>query len=291
MKHRRIGEVHFIAQNSSNISECLLKHFRIDQLASQTLFTLGALYCNKIRVVADQPLVKGDHLQVFLKPKRYPAVDIVWDDIICHEDEEFLVVNKPHGIPVHSTDDNLIENILFQLRKKLNKDLWVTHRLDTTVSGLMVLAKTKHFQSEFNRLLSDRKVSKTYAALVEKELTPGLLIHYMAPGETFPKKMSGTFQDGWLECSLEISKVEFWKQEGEKKFWELEIQLHTGRTHQIRAQLAQEKSPILGDKMYRGRNRAGFTTRHLALHASKLEWKDSLGHRQFTAPPAFKSEI
>lgn len=65
MKHRRIGEVHFIAQNSSNISECLLEHFRIDQLASQTLFALGALYCNKIRVVADRPLVKETTFKPF----------------------------------------------------------------------------------------------------------------------------------------------------------------------------------------------------------------------------------
>ena len=168
---------------------------------------------------------------------------------------------------VHSTEDNLTENVLFQLRLNLKQELWVTHRLDTAVSGLMVLAKTERFQREFNHLIKQRKVFKHYRALVEKRPQPGRIRHFMSPEEKLPKKLTLEPQSGWLECILEILTVTPWKSEDGKEFWELEIELHTGRTHQIRAQLAWSGSPILGDKMYRGRNRAGFTKSKIALKA------------------------
>jgi 23S rRNA-/tRNA-specific pseudouridylate synthase len=214
--------------------------------------------------------------------------EVNWQSVLFHEEKNFVIINKPATIPVHSTEDNLTENVLSQLRKVLDQELWVTHRLDTSVSGLMVLAKNNKFQVEFNQLIKDRKVSKFYRALVERKPEAQVFKHFMSPEEKLPKKLELEPRKGWLECSLEILNVNLWGTEAEKEFWELEIELHTGRTHQIRAQLSKIGSPILGDKMYRGRNRAGFTRSRLALHSSRLVWGDSTGKHQFEIEPSFK---
>lgn len=270
------------------ITEVFTKHFKINSADASILFELGAIYCNKTRLTSDKTIHPGDHLQIYLNPKRYPVSEVSWQKALIHEEKDFVVIDKPCGIPVHSTADNLTENVLYQLRKVFNQELWVTHRLDSAVSGLMVLAKNPKFQAEFNDLMSSRKVSKFYRALVERKPEPGILKHFMSPEEKLPKKLDLEPQKGWLECSLEILKVNPWKAQDGKDFWELEIDLHTGRTHQIRAQLSKSGSPILGDKMYRGRNRAGFTKSRIALHSSLLAWADSTGKHQFEVEPTFK---
>jgi 23S rRNA pseudouridine1911/1915/1917 synthase len=288
MKSRFKRDAHFVAKETMEVALLLKEHFKIDPSQSQVLFELGAIYCNKTRLTSDKIIHPGDHLQIYLNPKRYPVGDVNWQSILVHEEKEFLVINKPGGIPVHSTDDNLTENVLSQLRKVSDQELWVTHRLDTAVSGLMVLAKNQKFQAEFNELLRTRKVSKFYRALVERKPAVGLVKHYMRPDEKLPKKLELEPQPGWLECSLEILNVSLWGSQDEKEFWEVEIELHTGRTHQIRAQISKIGSPILGDKLYRGRNRAGFTKSHLALNSSRLSWIDSRGKHQFEVEPGFK---
>jgi len=282
------NSVHFVPKEAQTVTAILEQHFSVDPEKQRALFSLGAIYLNKKRLLKDAKINAKDHLQIYLNPRRYPANEINWSSVVVGEETNFIIINKPRGIPVHSTDDNLTENVLYQLRKILDQELWVTHRLDNPVSGLMVLAKTSKYQAEFNRLLSERKVSKFYRALVEREPKLGVLKHFMSPEEKTPRKLSEEPKENWQECILEILKVEPWKDLEGKKFWEVEIELHTGRTHQIRAQISKVGSPILGDKMYRGRNRAGFTRSLLALHSSRLVWVDSTGKHQFEIDPSFK---
>lgn len=280
-------QVHFVPhKESARVSEILLSHFKLTQEHAISLLELGAIYKNKNRIQADEVVNPGEHLQIYLHPARYPVSEISWKKTIVFQNSECCVINKPSGIPVHSTSDNLVENVLYQLRKVVGQDLWVTHRLDAGVSGLMVLAKTSRFQSFFNERLVQKKVKKRYVALVERPPKLGKVLHFMEPGEKVPKKLLESKESGWLECSLEILKVEPIVLQ-EKEFYQCEILLNTGRTHQIRAQLSYSGSPILGDKMYRGRNRAGFTKNRLALHASELEWTDTLGLHRFHVPPSF----
>ncbi len=287
MRRHKNKTIHFVAKEAIRISEVLSRYFKVEKETLETLLSIGAIYLNKHRQLTDQKIDKGEHLQVYLEPKRYPVAGIDWKQTILSHEKEFLVINKPVGVPVHSTEDNLIENVLYQLRKFYGEELWVTHRLDTTVSGVMVLAKNQRFQAEFNQILSQRKISKIYRALVEHKPKPGIVKHFMSPEEKSPRKLSLEPQEGWLECLLEIIEVKPWISFEGKEFWDLEIKLHTGRTHQIRAQLSKVGSAILGDKMYRGRNRAGFTTRRLALHATKLDWSHGGRNYMFYSEPNF----
>lgn len=279
--------VHFVAKTKQKVSHILTENFKLDRSHQELLFALGAIYLNKKRLLIDEVVKPHDHLQIYLRPKRYSVTNIDWKTRIVFETSQFCVINKPAGLPVHATEDNLTENVLCQLKEQLNIPLWSTQRLDSSVSGLMVVAKTEKFQSEFNELLSQRKIKKHYRALVERKPPLGMIKHYMAPSEKVPKKLAIDFQLGWLECLLEVLQIVPWKTEGDKEYWDLELELHTGRTHQIRAQLSWSEAPILGDKLYRGRNRLGFTKQKIALHCSKLEWTDSQGLHQFKLEPNF----
>jgi len=288
MKKVPAKKVYFVPKAPQKISEVLHQNFRQDSPKQKLLFSLGAIYKNRKRVLSDEIVSPSDELQIYLEPKRYLTDPIDWNSCIVEEKKEFICINKPTGIPVHSTEDNLIENVVEQLRTHLKREIWLTHRLDTSVSGLMVLAKTEKFQREFNSLLGSRNVRKFYRALVERPPKTGLVRHYMSPEEKVPKKLSLETQKDWIECRLDIHEVKPWKSDEGKDFWEVYLELQTGRTHQIRAQLSWIGSPILGDKMYRGRNRAGFTRSHLALHSSRIEWSDSHGKHQFEVEPAFR---
>ncbi|NBT59882.1 GNAT family N-acetyltransferase [bacterium] len=223
---------------------------------ARDLFKLGAIYLNKKRAFEDEALPRGSYLRLHLHPKRFPSEGIDWKSKLIKDSRDFIVINKPAGIPTHATVDNALENCLAQMRLVLGGELLVTQRLDTPVGGVLVFAKNKDYQAKFNRWLSERKLQKTYLALVEKPCPVGRYQHWMKPSERSPKVLSSDPKEGWLSCELTVLKSEPAVSPNENKY-QLEIDLHTGRTHQIRAQLAFMGCPILGDRLY-GSKQKGF---------------------------------
>lgn len=239
----RIG--HYLATEESTLLECLVRHFGLTTEEGERLVSFGAVYQDRRRVTADRDLSLGQYIRVHFDPKRFPVGGIDWLKTIVHHDEEFVVANKPSGIPVHPTVDNERENVAHQLAAALGIPLYVTQRLDVAVGGLIVFAKTPEFQREFNRLLVERKVKKLYRALVTSAPAVGRHIHYMEPTERSPKTVVAEAQANWLECALRVVNVT-----AAGSSFEVEIDLETGRTHQIRAQLSAMGCPIIGDKLY-----------------------------------------
>src|SRR6185436_13518768 len=86
--------------------------------------------------------------------------------------------------------------------------LYVTQRLDTDVSGLMVIAKTRQFQRLFNGLLVERKVRKRYRALVTSPPATGRHVHYMEPAARSPKTVVSEPHADWLRCSLRVERIQ-----------------------------------------------------------------------------------
>ncbi|EKX37015.1 hypothetical protein GUITHDRAFT_145364 [Guillardia theta CCMP2712] len=159
----------------------------------------------------------------------------------------------------------------------VKKDAYVRihSRLDVPTHGLLVLGKRSEFVSRFNRLLREHQ---EYKALVLGHPPLGELVHYMEPSKRSPKVLDTAAREGWLECRLVVksasrretaslseraasvlqqqSRVRDEKQadaEEDKsplEVYEVRIELITGRTHQIRAQMAFAGCPVVGDEMY-----------------------------------------
>lgn len=250
------------------------------------LLDLGAIYVNQSRV--ESPTLDvgpADTLRVHFKPKRYDLSKVNFRDRVVFENDNFMILNKPSKIPLHPTVDNQIENVLGYF-----KGHFITHRLDLPTSGLVCLAKTKSYQAIFNKLLSERKVEKRYLALHENPIPLGLHTHYMIDSPRKPKVLLNEVDPKFKTqiCTLKVLKsekrifnrdqIEFQTAlgSGEQVGFLSSIELLTGRTHQIRAQLSHMKSPIVGDEDYRGM-KAGF----FGLLANRLSFTCPVDNRDY----------
>jgi len=192
---------------------------------------------------------------------------------ILFEDNHLLILNKRPGDIVQGDktgDKPLSEVIKEYIAEKYNKPgavyLGVAHRIDRPTSGIVVFAKTSKALARLNKLFSERETKKTYWAIV-KNMPPkqkDILTHFLVRNSKQNKSYARTkeVQDS-KEAILEYTIVKKLD-----KFSLLEIDLHTGRHHQIRAQLSALGCPIKGDLKY-GFDRSN-PDGSIHLHARKL---------------------
>jgi 23S rRNA pseudouridine1911/1915/1917 synthase len=199
-----------------------------------------------------------------------------WDSgQILYEDNHLLAVNKRAGQLVQgdkSGDATLGDFLKEYLREKYAKPgqvfLGVVHRLDRPVSGVVIFARTSKALERMNELFRDKKVQKTYWAVVKNRppQDEGSLIHYLVKDEAknkskaYDKEIKNSSR-AWLDYRLAGS--------GDRYFL-LEVRPQTGRHHQIRVQLAAMGCPIKGDVKY------GFDRTNedgsIHLHARNIEF-------------------
>ncbi|NUN05238.1 MAG: RluA family pseudouridine synthase [Bdellovibrio sp.] len=241
------GVRHIISPQSGSVFDVLLSTLNFDRMQSEFLLNLGSIYLNHQRLKENSSVSVGDYLRVHTKPRRFLCDDGRWNERVLFHNEHFVVVNKVAGLPVHASVDNIQENLQAYLEKAVGCQLFGTHRLDVPTQGLIVYAKSTEFQSAFNKLLITREIQKIYRATVEGETNfVGTLTHFMEPSPRAPKKVAKEAHPGWQECVLEVLSAT----PLENLRTELQIQLHTGRTHQIRAQMGFHGHPIVGDHAY-----------------------------------------
>ena len=203
-------------------------------------------------------------------------------DLILYKNNQLIALNKPNGIPVQEdlTEDKALVNLASIYAKS---NIFVTHRIDRPASGIVLFAKNKKALAALNKQIQERKLQKTYLAVVKNapENSSGELIHHL-------KKNGKTNKSIALDEPQKNTKKAILTYEtlGQiDNYTLLKIDLHTGRHHQIRAQLAAIDCPIKGDVKYGFRR--GNRDKSIELHAWKLGFTHPVSHEMvhLVAPP------
>lgn len=194
---------------------------------------------------------------------------------VLYEDNHYIVINKKAGDLVQGDStgdlslDKMTKIFLAEKYKKPNGAfLGVAHRLDRPVSGIVLFAKTSKGLERINRMFKERTVQKIYWAVVRNKPSrlSDTLVHWLIKN---PKKNITTAYSRETKGALR-SELEYKVKGTLNGYFLLEINLITGRPHQIRAQLAAVGCPIVGDNKY-GYPR-GSTRRSICLHARCLSF-------------------
>lgn len=195
---------------------------------------------------------------------------------VIYEDNHLIAVNKTAGVLVQGDatgDEPLVELIRNYIRVKYKKPgnvfCGVIHRLDRPVSGLVVFARTSKGLERMNKVFKERKITKTYWAVVTTNpvIEADILTHWIVKDKDknivhcYNKPKHGA-QEATLEYKL-LGKI--------GKEFLLEVKPHTGRPHQIRAQLSKMGFPIKGDMKYGSEHK--MRGNRIFLHARRLEFE------------------
>ena len=206
-----------------------------------------------------KPVDKKEKIKYLPKKKEINY----YDDYVIEDNDNFIVINKPIGIPVQSGTKSFknVIDILKNTKYFVNSKPFIVHRLDKETSGILIIAKNRKYAQLFTSLFRIRKIHKTYLTVVYGKVDKSIkvmkdnLIYYENNKKTFQKAVS----------NLKIIK-------SNENYSYLELNPITGRKHQLRKQLLNIGCPIVGDSKYFLNTRKRIKIKNLLLHAYKIKF-------------------
>lgn len=250
------------------------------------LLRLGKIKVNSKKVKPEYFLKLNDDIKIFLNDEQYNELTseerkkfklFKVNFEVLYEDKDVLVVDKPAGISTHGASGikshTLIDEVLHYLKfvKNLNFRPSFINRLDKGTSGVLILGKNFDSLKKLNKQMACNEIKKTYLALVKGRVKSGIVDKKLLKtrfGHEFKVKLSEDGKEAVTEYNLVKSYGDYTL---------IEVELLTGRTHQIRVHMAAIGHPVVGDDSY-GNQEINDEFRKLGLrrqflHSHKLVFK------------------
>lgn len=253
------------------------KDGELSRTAIQRLIEEEIILVNGTKTKPSYKVAKDDIIEI--QEVEAKEIELKAQDIpieIVYEDDDIIVVNKPKGLVVHpavGNPDGTLVNAIMSICKETLSGIGgeirpgIVHRLDKDTSGLLIVAKNDMAHINLSEQIKNHEVKKTYIALVrgivkENEAT----INMPIGRSTKDRKKMAVVKNG-KEAITHFKVIKRYE-----KYTLLEINIETGRTHQIRVHLSQIGYPVVGDYTYsNGKN--DFGVEGQMLHARRLEFK------------------
>ena len=182
---------------------------------------------------------------------------------ILYEDANYLILNKNKGISVHGGTKHFV-GLIDIVRKKFGENIDLCHRLDKDTTGCIVFAKNKKSVKHFNETLKNQNITKTYNAILVGNLKKNIKID------------TPIYKEDPLKIKNSLSKFKIIKNMKNCTF--VEVQIYSGRTHQIRLHASSINHPVLFDDKYGdhifNKSLTNITTKKIALHSKSIIFKD-----------------
>ena len=258
----------------------------------------GLILLDGQRTTPETPLHLHQTLVYFRPPWTEPSVPL--DLMVLYQDPDLWVVNKPSGLQVLPGGKFLEHTVLGQLNRLYpDQKLVPIHRLGRGTSGLLLLARSNQARANLSQQMRDRKITKCYRALVGPNIQPDrFMINHPIGKEPYASW-------GYLYCASARGKMAESHCHVLKRMMAetlLDVDITTGRPHQIRIHLAYYGFPLLGDPLYdRGGTPFPVSDDNMAvpsdcgywLHAHRLQFTHPSTHQtiEFTAPPPAKLQV
>ncbi len=201
---------------------------------------------------------------------------------ILFEDNNVIAANKPEGLASITENDITIESLHSLLGKKYEQKLFIVHRLDKEVSGVILFAKSPETHKYLNDQFAERKVKKYYSAVVHGTIkeNDGVIKK--------PIREFGSGRMGVDDRNGKPSETKFHVVQRFRDYTLLELNPSTGRRHQLRVHLYSIGFPIVGDLRYGDKTIQGKYSR-IMLHAKSLEFQLPDGKSILIEAPLSKS--
>lgn len=216
-------------------------------------------------------LNNGDKISVLIF--RDEEYDVIPQDLsidICYEDDHLIVVNKPFGVDTHPNEkgqlNTLANGVAYHFQENgIQTKVRHIHRLDKDTSGGIVFAKHALSSAVLDAMLSQRKIKRTYTALVEGKLKSNTGTINEAIGRDRHHPTRRRVSNNGDKAITHFKKIDYLPKQD---LTIVECQLDTGRTHQIRVHLSYLGNPIVGDQLYGSKKKI---LNRQALHASNID--------------------
>ena len=269
----------------------------------QKLIDNSKITVNGKQEKASYKVQNGDKIKIEVQEPK--EVKIEAQDIpieVIYEDNDIIVVNKPKGMVVHPANGNLdgtLVNAIMAICKDSLSGIGgelrpgIVHRIDKDTSGLLIVAKNDKAHIQMSGQIKDRKVKKTYIALVRGTIAENEATINMPIGRSIKDRKKMAVNKNGKEAITHFKVLNRYTT-SKASYTLLEIKIDTGRTHQIRVHMSEIGHPVIGDTVYsNGRNEFGIEGQ--CLHAKTLEFKHPIKGIEMTLeapiPEYFKNMI